>query len=56
MAKQGCNEQKQDSRLPQLGNLAIDRITRLQSEVCGGKSCVALGRFYVLPREVSCSV
>lgn len=51
MAKQGCNEQKQDSRLPQLGNLALDRITRLQSEVCGGKSCVALGRYYVLPRE-----
>ncbi len=53
MAKQGCDEQKLSSRPLWLGNLAIDRITRLQPEAHSGKLSMTLRRRCVLPREGS---
>jgi len=52
MAKQGWNEQKLDSRLWWRGNLAIDRITRLQTDAHHSKSGLTLGNYYILPREI----
>ncbi len=42
MAKQGCDEQKLSSRPLWLGNLALDRITRLQTGVHSGKLSMTL--------------
>jgi len=51
MAKYGGDAQKPGSRPIRLGNLALSRITRLQTEALIGRPGLSIGISCILPRE-----